>query len=281
MKKNVFYAAVILLLFTFTSGIGQTVNVPPISTRQTIEQELGLGKITLSYSRPNIRGRNIYGGLVPYGVIWRLGANSATNIKFSDDVTIDGYKIPAGEYSLFAIPSADEWTIILNKTARQWGAYFYKAENDFLRFNIKPLHENNREETLTMWFKNVEKTTCELEMRWENAGFILHISSDVDAKVMANIDQVMNNDNKPYFTAAVYYYENNKDLNKALEWISVAEKSDPKSTGFKLWKARILLKMGDKAKALSTAQEGVKLAQEQKNREYEYLNQAVVDQAKN
>lgn len=280
MKKVFFYGVFLQCIFISLSSIGQTVNVPPSSTKQTIEQELGLGKITLTYSRPNIHGRKIFGGLVPYGAVWRLGANSATVIKFSNDVTVEGNKIPAGEYSIFAIPDLDEWTIILNKTPRQWGAYFYKTEDDFLRFKVKPIHENNLAETMTIWFENVEKTTCELEMQWENAGFKLQISTDVDAKIMADIDHVMNNDNKPYFTAAVYYYENNKDLNKALEWISVAEKSDPKAPGYKVWKARILLKMGDKAGALMTAQEGVRLAHEQNNREYEYLNQVVVDQAK-
>jgi tetratricopeptide (TPR) repeat protein len=195
-------------------------------------------------------------------------------------VTLEGNKVAAGEYGLFAIPGPDEWTIILNKNSRQWGAYFYKAEDDVLRFKVKPVRETNAVETMTFWFANVDKTICELVMRWENAGFNLHISTDVDAKVMADIDNVMNKDNKPYFTAAVYYYENNKDLKKALEWITTAESSDPKSTGYKLWKARILLKMGRKAEALATAQEGVKLAEVENNKEYVYLNQVVVEQAK-
>ena len=267
-------------LLIAANAVAQNVTVPRSSTKQSIEQELGLGKINLTYSRPNVHGRKIFGELVPYGAVWRLGANSATSIKFSDEVTLEGNKVAAGEYGLFAIPGPDEWTIILNKNPRQWGAYFYKAEDDVLRFKVKPVRENNAVETMTFWFANVDKTTCELLMRWENAGFNLHISTDVDAKVMADIDNVMNKDNKPYFTAAVYYYENNKDLKKALEWITTAENTDPKSTGYKLWKARILLKMGRKAEALATAQEGVKLAEVENNKEYVYLNQVVVEQAK-
>ncbi|MDB5154741.1 MAG: hypothetical protein JWR54_3492, partial [Mucilaginibacter sp.] len=135
-------------------------------------------------------------------------------------------------------------------------------------------------ETLTMQFNNVDQTKCELEVRWENISFSFHISTDVDSKVMANIDDVMNTDKRPYFEAALYYYENNKDMKMALEWISAAEKAEPKSPFYKVWKARIQLKMGDKAGALSTAQEGVKLAKIQNDKEYERLNQAVADQAK-
>src|ERR1700761_1341745 len=110
MKKILFFAAA--LLFAFGSQ-AQTLKVPALSTAQTIEQELGLGKITLTYSRPNIRGRKVFGGLVPYGEVWRLGANSATVIKFSDDIPLDGNKVAAGEYGFFAIPGQDEWTVIL------------------------------------------------------------------------------------------------------------------------------------------------------------------------
>ncbi len=131
-----------------------------------------------------------------------------------------------------------------------------------------------------MQFINVDQTKCEWELKWENIAFSFHISTDVDTKVMANIDDVMNTDKRPYFEAALYYYENNKDLKKALEWIRTAEKAEPKSPFYKVWEARILLRMGNKAEALATAKEGVKYAQEQNDKEYERLNQGVVDQAK-
>jgi len=281
MKRILFYAAAMLLACTTMSSFAQeSIKIPQLSTTQTIEQELGLGKITLTYARPNIRGRKVFGKLVPYGEVWRLGANSATIIKFSDEVTLEGNKIPAGEYGMFAIPTQDEWTIILNKNAHQWGAYTYKEADDFLRFKVKNVHHDSPLETMTMWFGNVDMNKGELEMRWANEGFLLHVSTDVDAKVMANIDQVMNKDQKPYFTAALYYYQNGKDLKQALEWIRTAEKSEPKSPFYKVWEARIQLKMGDKAGALATAQEGVKYAQEQKDTEYEGLNKAVADLAK-
>ena len=280
MKRLYYYLAAMLIVCASQNSYAQMLKVPQLSSTQTIEQELGLGKITLTYSRPNLRGRKIFGNLIPYGTVWRTGANAATLIKFTDDVTIEGNKVPAGEYALFSIPDKDQWTIILNKTAHQWGAYTYKQSDDFLRFKVKNVSLGNPLETLTIQFNNVDQTKCELELKWENVSFSFHISTDVDSKVMANIDDVMNTDKRPYFESALYYYENNKDLKKALEWISTAEKAEPNSPFYKVWKARIQLKMGDKAAALATAQEGVKLAKAQNDKEYEQLNQGVVDQAK-
>jgi tetratricopeptide (TPR) repeat protein len=280
MKRLYYHLAAMLIACASQNSYAQMLKVPQLSSTQTIEQELGLGKITLTYSRPNLRGRKIFGTIIPYGTVWRTGANAATLIKFTDDVTIEGNKVPAGEYGLFSIPGKDEWTIILNKTAHQWGAYTYKQSDDFLRFKVKNVSLGNQLETMTIQFNNVDQTKCELELKWENVSFSFHISTDVDSKVMANIDEVMNTDKRPYFESALYYYENNKDLKKALEWISTAEKAEPNSPFYKVWKARIQLKMGDKAAALATAQEGVKLAHAQNDKEYETLNQSVVDQAK-
>jgi hypothetical protein len=280
MKRIYFYLAAMLVACASQNSYAQLLKVPQLSSSQTIVQELGLGKITLTYSRPSVRGRKIFGAMEPYGNVWRTGANAATTIKFTDDVTIEGTKVPAGEYGLFSIPDKNEWTVILNKTANQWGAYTYKQADDQLRFKVKTINHTDPTETLTMQFNDVDRTKCELEISWANVSFSFDISTDVDSKVMANINDVMNTDKKPYFDAALYYYENNKDLNKALEWISTAEKAEPKSPFYKVWKARIQLKMGDKSAALATAKEGVRLAKEQNDKEYERLNQGVIDQAK-
>jgi len=280
MKKILFCLVALLIAGASQNSYAQELKTPQLSSSQTIIQELGLGKVTLVYSRPNVKGRKMFGGMEPYGVVWRTGANAATTITFTDDVTIEGNKVPAGEYGLFSIPDQNDWTVILSKKPDQWGAYTYKQDDDLLRFKVKTINHSDPLETLTMQFNNVDQTKCELEVRWENISFSFHISTEVDSKIMANIDDVMNHDKKPYFFAAQYYYENNKDLGKALEWISIGEKASPKSSFYKVWKARIQLKMGDKAGALKTAQEGVELAKADKDAEYERLNQAVVDQAK-
>src|SRR3569833_1334093 len=199
MKKVYIYLAAMLLACASISANAQALKTPQLSSSQTIEQDLGLGKITLIYSRPNVKGRKIFGTLEPYGTVWRTGANAATIIKFSDDVIINGNKVPAGEYGLFSIPDQNEWTVILNKTANQWGAYTYKQTDDFLRFKVKTVKRTDPTETLTFLFNNVDRTKCELELRWENISFAFNISTEVDSKIMANIADVMNNDKKPYF----------------------------------------------------------------------------------
>ena len=282
MKKiyTLICAALLLGGVQYTSAQG--LKMPQASSSQSIVQEFGLGKITLNYARPNVKGRKIFGtvGLQPYGEVWRTGANTATVISFTDDVTIEGNKVPAGDYALFTIPGEKEWTIILNKTTQQWGAYEYKQADDLLRFKVKPAKEKELIETFTMQFANVKASTAELHLMWEHTDVNLHLATDVDTRIMANIDAAMQGDKKPYFAAVQYYYENNKDLNKALAWISEAEKSDPKAPYYKLWKARIQLKMGNKAEALATAKEGAQLAKDQKNEEYVRLNEAVAAQAK-
>ncbi|MES2332657.1 MAG: DUF2911 domain-containing protein [Bacteroidota bacterium] len=121
--KKLMAALFILSLFIGLTDYAQL--TPQPSSTQTVVQDFGLGKINLVYSRPDVKGRKIFGGMEPYGAVWRTGANSATVIKFSDDVTMEGNKIPAGEYGLFSIPGEQDWTIILSKQPKQWGAYTY------------------------------------------------------------------------------------------------------------------------------------------------------------
>jgi len=277
--KKLFTCIITMMIFTAVNVYAQL--TPQPSSTQSVVQDFGLGKISLVYSRPDVRGRKIFGGMEPYGKVWRTGANSATVIKFTDEVSMEGNKIPAGEYGLFSIPGENEWTIILSKQPKQWGAYNYKEADDFLRFKVKTEHLKALTETMTLAFSNVAATTCDLQMMWEHSGFTIHMTTDIDTKVMARIDSAMNTDKKPYYEALIYYYNNNKDMDKALTWATELEK-DKNFPPFvpKLWKARILLKKGDKAAAIATAQEGVKMATEMKTDEYVRLNNELIAQAK-
>jgi len=253
---------------------------PQPSSTQTITQQFGLGTITLTYSRPNVKGRKIFGYVEPYNTVWRTGANSATTIRFSDDVSIEGHPVPAGEYGLFSIPGENQWTIILSKKPKQWGAYTYSQADDYLRFAVKPVQLPRPVETLTLAFENMFPTNGELHLLWENTFLAIHMTVDIDAKVMARIDSAMQTDKKPYYDAVIYYWNNNKDMNKALEWANQMDKIPgmPPMVA-KLWKARVLLKKGDKDAAVATAQEGVKAANEMKSDEYVRLNQEVITEA--
>src|SRR6476660_9378734 len=121
-------AGLCLLIITSTANAQSLTPAP--SSSQTIEQSFGLGKVTLNYSRPNMKGRKVFGDLVPFGAVWRTGANTATTLTFSEDVSIAGQKVPAGKYALFTIPGQQEWTIIINKTNQQWGSYAYNQADD-------------------------------------------------------------------------------------------------------------------------------------------------------
>ena len=276
--KLPYLIAALSMLFAVNSYAQLT---PAPSSTQTILQDFGMGRITLTYSRPNVKGRKIFGVTEPYGAVWRTGANSATVIKFTDDVTLEGHHVAAGEYALFTIPTADEWTVILSKTSKQWGAYSYKMADDYLRFTIKPIKLKDNVETFTMQFADVFPTTGELRLMWEHTALMIRLTTDIDAKVMAKIDSAMQTAKKPYYDAVIYYWNNNKDMNKALTWANELDKTPglPPMVA-KLWKARVLLRKGEKAAAIATAEEGVKAAETAKSDEYIRLNKEVIAEAK-
>jgi hypothetical protein len=280
--KSIFKTLVVVAIATTTSMNlnAQGLKMPQASTSQTITQAFGLGTVSINYSRPNTKGRKVFGAMEPYGTVWRTGANSATTITTTEAIKIEGKDLPAGTYGIFTIPGANEWTVIINKGAKQWGAYEYKPEEDLFRVNVKPLKLKDKVETFTIQLADVYPTTAKLQLMWENTALSINLTTDVDTKVMAGIAEAMQGDKKPYFAAAQYYYENGKDLNKALEWATAAEAMDQKAPYYKLWKGRIQLKMGDKKGAALTAAEGVKVAEEGKNPEYVRLNSALLAEVK-
>ena len=253
--------------------------MPQTSSSQSLIQEFGLGKVSVKYSRPNIKGRSITGDLAPVGEVWRTGANDATVISFTDAVTLEGNNVAPGEYALFTIPGKDEWTVILNKETKQWGSYNYKQSEDVLRFKAKTAVLKDNVETFTINFSDVTTSTAKLDLLWGSTRVSINMTTDVDSKVMASIDEAMKGEKKPHYPAAVYYFENGKDLNKALEWISIAEAADQKAPWFKYQKARIQLKMGDKAGAAKTAKAGVDAAKAMNNTEYIRLNGKILADA--
>jgi hypothetical protein len=199
--------------------------IPAISQGQRIEQDFGLGTISVKYYRPNITGRKIFDGTEPYGVVWRTGANNATVVTLTDTILMEGHILPPGAYSLFSIPGPDEWTIIFNKNINQWGAYSYYEKQDLLRFKVKPVKLAPKAETLTIQFANVSQDNCLLQILWEITGISLRLKTDVNNRVMANIKEAIKGDNKPYYMSAVWYYNHWKDLKQALVWMQEVDKT--------------------------------------------------------
>lgn len=280
MKLNFKTLSLSFLLTLFAGYSFSQALTPQPSSGQTVIQDFGLGKVTLEYSRPVAKGREIFGGLVPYNEIWRTGANSATTLTFTDEVTFGGQKVAAGTYALFTIPGKDEWTVVLNSAAKQWGAYNHKDADDVVRVKVKSAKTPAKVETFTIQFTNVTPGTMDLNIAWDNTQVNVPLTVDYDTRVMVNIEKAMAGEKKPYFAASQYYFSNNKDLQQALTWVSEAEKADGKAPWIKLWKARMQLKAGDKKGAKVSATEGLAIAKEINNAEYIKLNQAFLDELK-
>jgi hypothetical protein len=265
MKKIVLFLNAILLL---SIANAQTLTTPQPSPTQTIKQNFSLGSVELSYSRPGKKGRKVMGDLVPFGKVWRTGANAATTLTFSDDVTIGGKDIKAGKYGLLTIPDAGKWTIIISKDVTVNQPSAYKPENDVVRLQADVVKTPFSVENFTINFADITSNSCNLEMMWENTYVRFAITAGTDAKVMKQIDDVMNKDNKPYFNAASYYYDNGKDMNQALSWVNKALETNKDAFYMYLLKARIHQKLGDKVAAKAAANTCIEYATKAKNDDY-------------
>jgi hypothetical protein len=276
-----------ILFLSFLMGaflsFSQQIQMPQASPMAKISQKVGLTDVTVDYSRPSTKGRKIFGELVPYGEVWRTGANGATVITFSTDVIIAGNKVPAGQYALYSIPGKSSWTIILSKNIQLWGAIGYNQEEDQLRFNATPSKTSKKYETFEISFNNMTDNSADVSMKWEYARVDFKITTEVDPIVMADIQkQVIDAEtNNPslLYQAANYYFTNNKDLNQAYVWIKQSVESDPKYWTMHL-KAKIELALGKKTDALDSANKSKQLAIEAKNPDYVGLNDRLIKSIK-
>ncbi len=272
MKKILFTAIAALSLVISDAQL----RTPAPSPSQTIKQDFGLSSVELSYSRPAMKGRKIFGDLVPFGKVWRTGANNATTLTFGEEVTIGGTKVPAGKYGLLTIPDKKSWTIIISKQTDVTSPAAYKQDQDVVRVEAKTMEMNSTMESFTIQFADVKPTSCELHIMWDKTAVALPISVDVEKKVMAQIDQLMNKDNRPYFNAAMYYMENGKDLNQALSWFDKAVEMNPSAFWIHHQRANCLAKLGKKAEAKTAAEKSKELAAAAKNDDYVKLNEKLL-----
>ena len=249
------------------------ITAPAPSPAATVMQRVGLADVTVSYSRPSMKGRKIFGDLLPFDKIWRTGANSPTKITFSDTVSVEGTKLAPGDYALYTIPGASEWTVIIGKNIKAQ-AQDYKDDQQAARFKVKPQTLCAPVETFTIDFTDVTLGAANIQLSWETTGVKFKISNDYDAKVMADIKQKTEN-NTTYFQAANYYYETNRDLKQALEWINKATEKGGMFYQVHL-KAKIQQKMGDCKGAIETANKSLELAKAAKNDDYVKLNEKLI-----
>jgi len=251
----------ILLSALLTSGVyAQDLKLPALSPTSKLTQEFSTSNIEISYSRPSMRGRKIFGELVAFGNVWRTGANSATKIKFGEDVTVGGQAVKAGEYALYTIPGVAEWEIILNKGVGNWGNAGYDKADDVARFKIAPKALDKNVQTFTINIGHITYSTCNIELMWEKTKIIIPVKANNEERLNASIDKAINNPNIPYFQAANYYFETDQNLDKAIVYVDKALEANPKA--FWMWslKARIAQKMGKKDDAINAANKAMEVA---------------------
>ena len=279
MKLAIHLLAAGLLLAT--GARAQTkLSIPPLSPTTHIHQNFSTSFIDLTYSRPSLRGRTAFGGVVPNGTVWRTGANTVTKVRFGEEVKINGQVVPAGAYALLAIPDAKEWTFILNRDTAQWGTYEYKQALDVLRVKAKPTKLAAPAETMSLTVENLKPASADLVITWDRTQVALPLTADPDRIVMGQIEQAMKGEKKPYVTAAQYYYNSGKDLTPAIGWLDEYIKANPTEYYGYYWKAKLLQKQGKNQEAVAAAKKSLELVQTDKNEvskaEYMRLNQEVL-----
>ena len=274
MKKSIFFP-LFAVLFTIGIAINNAqLRTPAASPFAKVSQVIGLSETTIEYSRPGIKNRVIFGGLVPFDKIWRTGANASTILTLAEDAMIEGNKVPAGKYSIYTIPGKKEWTIILNKNLK--GGMNYPEGQDQCRFKVKPKALKEKAETFLISFSDVKNNSAYVDLTWEKTLVRFKLEFDVDGKIMAQIESDLAKpalDANWYYSAANYYYENGKDLNKALGWINKSLELNGNAYWVYRVKSLIQAKLGDFAGAVETAGTGKIKAQEGKNEQYVKYNE--------
>ncbi len=282
MKKSLF----VIVIAAMSLLAEAQVTIPAASPAGSVSTVVGLTDIKIEYSRPRLKGRKIFGDkdvMYPHGTIWRTGANAGTKITFSDDVKVEGIAVPKGEYLIFSWPGATEWIISLYKDITLGGnTQEYDKTKEAANFKVKVEKLAEKVETFTINIGDIsdDSKNAKVQLAWENTSVKFVVTVDYDAKVMKSIETNTKVNPNNYFNAAVYYLENGKDLNKALEWVNIAADANPKAFWILHQKAKIQSQLGDKKGALETATASLNLAKESKNRDYENMNLDLIKKLK-
>ncbi len=259
------------LLLSYTSQA--QLETPAPSPASTVTSKVGMTEIKIEYSRPAMKGRKVFGGdVVPFGELWRTGANSATKVTTTDSITIMGKGLAKGTYVLMTKPGKDSWEIIFNKNPAV-SVFGYKPEDDVLKVNVKTINNPLTVESFTMGVSNITNTSADIEIAWENTVVRIPFTNDVDSKVMAQIKQKLDGPTQnDYFAMSQYYFDSGKDAKQALEFVDKAI-----AKGERFWmlrhKSLVQAKLGDKKGAIESAKRSLALAQEAKNNDYIRMNE--------
>jgi len=279
INSSVFCLALASGLLFAVSSFAQALRVefPAPSPACTIKQRVGLTDIEVEYSRPSAKGRQIFGSVVPYGAVWRAGANNATKITFSTPIKLNGTDVAAGSYALYTIPGESEWTIILNKGVGKSGTQ-YDEKEDVVRFKAKPASLSDTAiETFTIEFNHLRDESAIINLAWDKTVVPIKAELDLTSKLVPQIEAAMaaEGGQKNYYQAAMFYYDHNQDLHKAKEWVDAAIKQREAHYIVHL-KAKILAKLGDKQGAVAAAKRSSELAITAKDTGYVKMNDDLI-----
>jgi len=266
-----------LLLFTVNLSFSQ-INTPRVSPASEVEQMVGLTEIEIEYSRPSMRGREVFGNLVPFGKVWRTGADNSTKISFDTDVIISGKKIQSGTYSIFSIPNKESWEIILYSDVELWGVPRDWSENKIVfssMFDVKKLKKSNTVETFTISFNDLTNNDVNMSISWENTSVDIKIEVPTRSMVESDINKVLSDNPKSsdYYAAAVFYRQENINLDKALEWMNKAIEMNESPRFWQYRQQSLIMAANDKfADAVDAAKKSLNLAIEADNQDYIKMN---------
>lgn len=278
MKMNLNNWIVATGLFFASVGFAQAQDLPRPSPQAEVQQRIGLSDITVNYSRPAVKGRKVFGDLVPYGELWRTGANESVLLTVTEGVKINGTAIDAGEYALFTVPGETEWEVVINTETSGWGTGAYKKENDVMRFKVKA-QSTSHMENMAFVFTDITGTTGNLVLHWEKVMIAIPIEVEVAALAMKNIEEAIANakpdDFRVYRNAANYCAESKTNLDQGMKWI---EKSlEIKENWYSFWvKADLHAAKGDYKGAIAAAEKAIELgeaASKENGREFKYKGQ--------
>ncbi|NBT88218.1 MAG: DUF2911 domain-containing protein [Flavobacteriaceae bacterium] len=272
MKKLIFS---LLLTVACSFGALAQIQTPAASPEQTLTQSVGLSSVTVQYSRPAMRGRTIFGDLVPMDKLWRTGANKNTLVTFESDATVGGSPLKAGTYALYTVPSKDEWTVYFYTDTENWGLPKPWDENKIAAvYKVKAQSLDSSVESFTITIDKVTDSGAHLTISWENTSVAIPFGFDTESAVMQTIERTMNGPAAgDYYQAAVYYLNADKDINKAKTWIDKAiAMSEKPAYWYYRQKALIYAKSGDKKGAIAAAERSMELAQAAGSQDYVAMN---------
>ncbi len=282
-KPTLLIAAAVLAISVPLQAQVKTAAPSPSSE---LDQVVGITNFTVAYSRPGVKDRTIYGDLVPYGEVWRTGANATTKVKFDSEVTFGDKTVPAGEYVLFTIPGEDEWTVILYGDTEIANAGVYDEANDVARITVEPTKLDAPVETFTIGFQDLRDDSASLNLDWADTRISVPITVDTDALSAASIESAMENQDdwtaRDYANAAEFYSENDLDLDQAATWMEKATTMNPDAFWWQHGYAQLLAKQGNTDAAKAAAEKSIATAEASEGGDFGYIqrNKDLISQLK-